>query len=525
MVRVFLLLHTHIPYVKGYGRWPHGEEWLFEALLYSYIPLFEGLLSLEKEGWQGKVLMSFTPVLLHMLGDEALMRDFLEFIREMERRAEEDERVFSARKSEEFARLAHIWRSWFERRRRFFEEVGGGSILLLARRLAERGIIEPLASAATHAYLPLLSRDETVADQVRIGFQQAEKVFGERPSGFWLPECGYRPSGWWENPVSGEIVWRRGIDEFLAGESTRYTFMDPSVLTSGEAGRKGYGLETALRGEGEGASIPAGVFGNQIVLFRDVPLGQQVWSRHLGYPGDEWYLEFHKKHEGSGIRYWRVTDSRGDLGSKLPYVPEKGEGMALAHSSHFLSRLLERGRGNFLIAFDTELFGHWWFEGPLFLSNLLKKSMREGGRVSFVSPATLEKEQLPELEELNEGSWGEGGGHGTWLNEKTRNIWKALYEAEGVYYGRVAKVRGNSPLLEEVKGLAWRELHLMASSDWTFLITTGQGRDYGWERFWGHYENFCYLTEIMDDIIKHRTIDGRKLAKINEIKRRDEIFR
>ncbi len=535
MRRVILVLHSHIPFVKGYGVWPHGEEWLYEAMLFSYLPIIQHFMELSLRGIEFGVTMGFTPVLMEMLADPEIKKRFFEYLLELEKRAQNDRDVFSSRGEHDMERLASVWIAWLENKRKFYADDIEGDLISALRKLSELGAVELITSAATHAYLPLLSRDESVMDQVRTGVETFEKHIGFEPSGFWLPECGYRPSGLWENPVTGDKRWRSGIEDALAKNGVSYCFLDPSVLG---VERMGVPTGAFFDEASKDFARPAGdrhvprllTMGSVTGFIRDVGLGMQVWSRHFGYPGDEWYLEFHKKHEGSGLRYWRVTSSRGDLGEKMSYVPERGIEMASVHAAHFVELLKNSsgGEGDIIpLCFDTELFGHWWFEGPMWMRNIVAQLSDRQGEVTILPPGAVGSKGKFEQESrvlLQEGSWGEGGDHSTWFNDETSWMWKSLYEAEDRFYSaRWGEFAGN-PLVAQIERQAKRELFLLMSSDWMFLVTTGHGKEYGEERFREHLENFRFLMDSFEKVVLHRSLDGRTVARINEITRKDHIF-
>jgi 1,4-alpha-glucan branching enzyme len=223
-------------------------------------------------------------------------------------------------------------------------------------------------------------------------------------------------------------------------------------------------------------------------LVRDETSGTQVWSGKTGYPGDGWYLEFHKKHFPGGMRYWRITSSDADLGDKLPYDPEKIQERLEENSGHFVDSLQETLRGQeegvVVALYDTELFGHWWFEGPEWLYLVLKKLQQSGVRPQKAGEC-LEALHPHTLISLPEGSWGKGGFHWIWLNDDTSWIWEKIYgieeEAKSLKHLPVANKRR---LLKQFI----REKFLLESSDWPFLISTWTARDYAENRAAEHFE-------------------------------------
>jgi len=257
----------------------------------------------------------------------------------------------------------------------------------------------------------------------------------------------------------------------------------------------------------------------------------QVWSRDLGYPGDYNYLEFHKRNFPSGHRYWKISNKQNDLGNKEEYSPEEAFIKAREHAKHFVAGLeglkLNGGQSPisnlqppipFIITspFDTELFGHWWFEGPKFLSEILK-NISQSKVVETITPSKyLQKYSPQEVLSLPEGSWGEGGKHYVWNNEETSYTWEKIYECEDKIW---AIATNNNLLPPSLLKQLLVELLILQSSDWQFLITTQDAKDYSKERFNFHYKACLDLLnayEINDEV----TI---KLL-LNELKHKDFIF-
>jgi len=141
--------------------------------------------------------------------------------------------------------------------------------------------------------------------------------------------------------------------------------------------------------------------------------------------------------------------------------------------------------------YDTELFGHWWFEGPEWLYLVLKKLSR-----SEVRPRTANGclEALPPRQSVSlpEGSWGEGGFHWIWLNDDTSWIWDRIYRIE-----EEAVKLANRPFPGKTRVLKQfsREKFLLESSDWPFLISTRSARDYAENRAAEHFDRARTLRD------------------------------
>ncbi|MFZ2055571.1 MAG: 1,4-alpha-glucan branching protein domain-containing protein [Candidatus Aminicenantales bacterium] len=506
-----LVLHSHIPYVMAHGNWPHGMDWLYEAAAESYLPLLGIFERLRDEGLPPRVNISFTPVLMEQLKSPSFATGFKEYLRMKVEIARKDRAYFEKAGTEPLLALTEYWENWYAGLLELFSGRYHEDIIEAFRRLQDNDQIEVLTSAATHGYFPLLSEDDSIRWQVRQGRYCYEKYFGRKPTGFWLPECAYRPGYAWKSPLGGpEAVPRSGVDEILGEEGLGCFFVDTHLLSGGEA--KGVYLDRfpALKllwekfkkeyqpGQeiAKTPYLPYLAYPSKVpFLVRDQRSGAQVWSGKTGYPGDGWYLEFHKKHFPGGMRYWRITASDADLGDKLPYDPERVRERLEENAGHFVDSLrgsLKDQDGGVIVAlYDTELFGHWWFEGPEWLYLVLKKLHQ-----TEVEPQTASRclEALPphSLISLPEGSWGTGGFHWIWLNDGTAWIWEKIYAIEK----QAMKLKSFSPAKDSrILKQFIREKFLLESSDWPFLISTWTARDYSENRAAEHYERARMLVE------------------------------
>jgi 1,4-alpha-glucan branching enzyme len=506
-----LVLHSHIPYVLAHGSWPHGMDWLYEAAAESYLPLLQVFERLRDEGLPPRVNISFTPILMEQLKSPSFAVGFKEYLRMKVEIARRDRVYFGSVGPKPLLALTEDWEKWYAGLIEQFTERCQEDIIGAFRRLQDGGQLEVLTSAATHGYFPLLSDDDSIRWQVRQGRHCYEKYFGRKPVGFWLPECAYRPGYEWKSPLGGgKAKPRAGVDEILGEEGLGCFFVDTHLLGGGEARgvyldrfpalkllwekfRKEYqpGRETSKT-----PYLPYLAYPSKVpFMVRDEKSGTQVWSGKTGYPGDGWYLEFHKKHFPGGMRYWRITASDADLGDKLPYDPVRVRERLEENAGHFVdslrTSLKDRADGIIVALYDTELFGHWWFEGPEWLYLVLKKLHQ-----SEVKPETASRclEALPpySLISLPEGSWGTGGFHWIWLNDGTSWIWEKIYAIE-----KLAADLKSFPSTKDHRILKQfsREKFLLESSDWPFLISTWTARDYSENRAAEHYERARTLAE------------------------------
>lgn len=520
------VLHTHLPYVRKAGRWPHGEEMLHEAIAETYLPLLKSLYELREEGVDFRLTIGITPILMEQLADGDVKRHFATYLEERIQLAEEDRKLHQSRGEGQIALLAEFYRDWYADVLSAFNERFRRDLLGAFRTLQDEGYVEVLTSAATHGYLPLLERDSSVYGQLKVGVETYARHMGRLPRGIWLPECGYRP-GYMKDVASGDSTprsyYKPGIEEFLADLNLLFFFTDTHVIEGGRMMGKvagdvvgPYGAVPRRRVVVKADELPTTTKGTtfrpyyvqaaRVAVFgRDEGTGLQVWSASHGYPGDFLYREFHRKDEHSGLKYWRVTGANVDLGQKELYDPQRALEQVGLHVDHFCDLVRHRLRefhestgqyGIIVSAYDTELFGHWWFEGIPWLKGVLRKLASSAEVELTTAYEYLEKHPPTEAISLPESSWGLGGGHWTWLNPDTEWMWPLIHNAERTMEELVDLYPDAQGRLRDVLNQAARELLLLQSSDWPFLISTGQARDYAYGRFQQHLARFNHLVSI-----------------------------
>jgi len=554
-----LVLHAHLPYVLMHGVWPHGTDWLNEATAECYIPLLNAFDNLARDGISAKATLNITPVLCEMLADEGFKDEFVDYCDERIRFAEDNEKEFRDTGRPHLEYLARTWREHFARVRADFAERYGRDLVGAFRRLQDAGHIELITCCATHGYLPLLGRDECVQAQVRVAAKAYRRHFGREPRGIWLPECAYRPRYAWRRPTDKEgttqAVERLGVEEVLSDAGIRYFVVDAHLLKGGkpigvyidrfDALRRLWGQfskqfspndESAERSPHRTYVVcpDPSAERSAVVFVRDPSSALQVWSGEHGYPGDGWYLDFHKKHYPGGHRYWRVTDCKADLGAKQQYDPDRIEGCLESHADHFAGlierildddKLVEPGQGVVCAPFDAELFGHWWFEGPRWIEKVARR-LHANPNVRLVTCSEYMASQPPAgVVALPEGSWGEGGFHWIWLNEWTEWTWREIYDAEDKFLALLAKHRhAADQTMRQLLQQAGRELLLLESSDWQFLISTWSARDYAENRISVHYDDLNRLFGIIEQYAAQGSISDADKAFASHLRRRDAVF-
>ena len=551
-----LVLHAHLPYVLMHGVWPHGTDWLNEAAAECYIPLINAFENLAADGISANVTMNVTPVLCEMLADEGFQDGFVHYLEQRIAFAETNEKEFAETGRPHLRRLAEMWREYFAGILRDFVERYHRNLIEPLRQLQDDGHIEIITCCATHGYLPLLGRDECVQAQVRTAVRTYRRHFGRDPRGIWLPEAAYRPRYKWRSPLDKEgttaAVERMGAEEALHDAGIQYFFVDSHLLKGGKAigvyidrfealqrlwGQFSESYEPRAEIKERSphrtylvASDPSAER-TAVAFIRDPDSALQVWSGEHGYPGDGRYLDFHKKHYPGGHRYWRVTDPQADLGDKQVYDPAGIDSLLEAHADHFAELIgevldaderVDAAQGVVCAPFDAELFGHWWFEGPRWIEKVCRKLHHSAVRP--VQCGQYMDAQPPQgVVQLPEGSWGEGGFHWIWLNQWTEWTWKDIYECEDRFLALLA-LPDRDGTLAEVLEQAGRELLLLESSDWQFLISTWHARDYAENRLAVHYNDFKRLASIAEAYAGSRTLADEDRAFLEQCRRRDPVF-
>jgi len=551
-----LILHSHLPWVLSHGRWPHGTDWLNEATSECYLPLLRMLNRLMAKGIAPKITMGITPVLTEQLKHQAFTEEFEGYLKSHVNSSADDIKRFAAKGETNMAELARMWEGFYKTNLEDFTEKYNRDIAGAFADIQNKDGIEIITCAATHGYLPLIGSDRCVAAQIKGGVATYAKHYGREPRGIWLPECAYRPAYRWSYPIEGmgEPYDRKGVEEFLFDAGLSYFIVDSHLLTGGraigayvdryEALKRLWGqFERSYTQVGRQPKTPRSTYlvasgekSNKAcgILVRDPATGLQVWSGEYGYPGDGNYLEFHKKHWPSGNRYWKVTSAKSDLGDKKVYDPTVISGRIEENASHFAGLIYNlamehyqaMGKPGVVTApFDAELFGHWWFEGPSFLERVIE-ILSENPDITLVTGSEAFEAVPPkEIITIPEGSWGEGGFHWIWFNEQNSWTWKHIYSAENRFLDLLG--RFNKKPSQDAKRVMLqlgRELLLLQSSDWQFLISTWAARDYAENRLANHSAVFLEIADIAQRCMDNGGLPETDSARLEEAESMDDVF-
>lgn len=543
-----LTLHAHLPWVVNHGTWPHGLEWLLEVAAETYLPLLGVLTRLERDGLALRANLNLSPILMEQLAHPVFRTELPRYLERKLEAARADEIHFRATGEAPCELAARRWQQFYANALSSFEAIDR-DLVGAFRRYQASGQIEILACTATHAYLPLLGTDESVRAQVQVGQQAHRRHLGSAASGAWVPECGYRPAGRWRSPLAGEhdgaaqhglldqLFERLGVEQVLEQNSLRFFFVDTHLVDAALREQTGAAADVPISQRGAHrpylvANARTQQPSNVAVFARDPRASAQVWASEGGYPGDPHYLDFHKKRWPGGLRYWAVTDHRIDIAHKQPYHHAAAEERIRAHAAHFVSLIAqavdsgtEDGAPPILtVPFDAELFGHWWFEGPLWLEALVRELAAHPQGIELTTTSAYLRDFPPtQALVLSEGSWGAAGSNQVWLNADTRWTWAHIYRAEVQTRALCSGDRWRQDALSRrILQQLCRELLLLESSDWQFLITTGSARDYAEQRFQTHRVDFEDLLELWH--AAPQGLSDEQYHLLETIERRDSIF-
>jgi 1,4-alpha-glucan branching enzyme len=540
-----LALHSHLPWVLHHGRWPHGSDWLCEAAVDTYLPLLDALNGLEREGVSAPVTLGITPVLAAQLSHPSFVTELDAFVTQRLAACEAAPASLATTGDSALLPLAEYWRDRLTHLRGVMRDANDDLIGAFGE-LQQRGRLELISSCATHGFLPLLGRDESIRLQLFTGRGEHKRLFGVLPSGLWLPECAYRPPGPWHPRGSRARAHRRGTAEFIRNAGFRYFFVDAHLPQAGQflglyndvqvGTTRGDGDRdalapvdqelTAVRSPYRPYRMPGS--GNLVAaLVRDPRSTRQVWSRHEGYPGDEWYLEFHKMRWPGGLKLWRVTGEGVDLGAKQQYEPLRARERALSHAKHFSWLLGEIAKtekdGDLIVApFDTELFGHWWFEGVDFIADVYREMSHSSVR-PVTARAHVGAHPPRGVVRLGEGSWGANGDFSMWMNDQTAWTWARLWPIEDAFWDSARAALAGGPATRRVLEQAARSMLLAQASDWQFIISTGAATDYAEMRFALHCAD---AEQLLAGLAPGATPGALEEAvrRADALKPRDDLF-
>ena len=509
-----MILHAHLPYVRH----PEYEEfleedWLYEAISETYIPLLNMFENLTRDKIPWSITMTMSGTLANMLNDELLRSRYeVSLNKSLELCRLEVERL---KDQEELLNVAKFNLSFFKRAKETFLRYNG-DLIKAFKKFQDNGNLEIIPVAATHGFLPFMKDfPEAVNAQILMAKEDYKNNYGRDPKGIWLSECAYYP----------------GQDKYLEKNNLKYFIVDA------------HGIMFSSPKPLYGVYAPVYTANGVAAFARDLESSEQVWSSEIGYPGDGAYREFHKDagyeldydyvkpflhsdgvRRNIGIKYYAITDKNS--GEKRVYNPGAAHDRAKEHARDFVNnrskqigylKSLMRTREPIVVSpYDAELYGHWWFEGPVFLEWVFRY-MKDSDFKSITPSRYLDKYKVNPIVAVNLSSWGANGYYDVWLDERNEYVYRHLHKAA---QKMIELANGRDPeteLEERALNQAARELLMAQTSCWEFIMYTETMVGYAKKKISDHINR---LYKIYEDF-KGKTLEEEWLC---EIESRDNIF-
>jgi 1,4-alpha-glucan branching enzyme len=512
----------------NHDMWPHGTVWLSEVVCESYLPILEVIQDLHQEGIRPTLSFDFSPILLAQLSHSNAFMIFTEYAKKQIEQSKKDLDKFS--KIPEAVHnipMGEFWKSFYEERLQTLHGMNDSSIIERLRIAEQDGLIEIMTCGLTHAYLPLLDFEQSTRMQIASSVKMHELYFAHKPRAIFLPECGYAPKLIGENGeyYLEDIILEQSINMIVLDQqhSMKYVDSEHDVVRI---------LPESLRPLSQVRLQKTYKNQSLKVLIRHKSASDKVWSEKSGYPSHSAYLDFHKREFDSTLRYWKVTNHPEYTQEKYPYMMADAKKQAQIDAKEYVEYLEELAlsyseqvneTGVICLAFDTELFGHWWFEGPEFLSNFIRE-MDRSDILSLKFPSEIQWNDSIHTVQCSAGSWGMNGTDETWKNASTMWLLDNIHDAEQRFEDRVHSIDINDQLEKRIMDQALRELLLMQASDWPFLITKNQASDYAKERFMQHQDYFTSLIAFFDLIKSGKVLTNDQETLLARIVQVDDIF-
>ncbi|QDU63660.1 1,4-alpha-glucan branching enzyme [Planctomycetes bacterium Pan216] len=492
-----LVLHAHLPFVRH----PEfdeflEEDWLFEAITETYIPLLQVLEGLEQDGIDYRLTISISPTLAAMLSDALLQERYLRHLDNLVDLAHRE--IERTRWIKQLNRLAKMYAERFEQSRDFFSDRHGGDLLRAFAHAGSTGCVELITCPATHGYLPLMTSPRSTWAQIEMGCREFDRHLGHRPRGIWIPECGYV----------------HGLDQQLRDAGIDYFFTETHALLFSKP-RSLHGVYAPIRCPDSGLVAAA----------RDFESTRQVWSSVEGYPGDPAYRDFYRDvgydleygylrphlhrpglRSQTGVKYHRITGRTDD---KDLYDPELAMAKAREHAADFVRHRRQQvqwleeqlaGQLPIIVApYDAELFGHWWYEGPEWLNSVLRDIAEDRDSLETITiPEYLERSRELQISEPGVSSWGANGYNQVWLDHSNDWIYPHLHAMEAKMIDLARTHADATGPMRRALNQAARELMLAQSSDWAFIMSNGTATEYATQRTQTHVVSFDYLAQQIE---------------------------
>jgi 1,4-alpha-glucan branching enzyme len=479
---LIFVLNTHMPYAKNKA-YPYTTEycWFLDCMTDTYIPLFSLFEDLGDKEIDFAITISLTPSVLEMMSDPDLCKLYENYI---------ESKIQFLKESYKYNVPGiqaivgyHLQR--FEKCREQLISRWNGNLIGILRKLNITGKIEFITSAISHAYLPLWeSKPSSVKWQVSSSIEYFQSIFKKKPSGFWLPECGYF----------------NGLEEILSSMELRYFFTAYDGIIKGTPAPK-YDV-----------NLPVLCSNNVAVFGKDWLPHNKIWDEFCGYPGDRDYLNFHsdikniiktnKNFPFSNIPSVHLSAIQYLAKNGAIYNPDVAYNKILAHAKDFAKACSDRfteisknipEEPVIVALFDTEHFGHFWHEGILWLKEFITEVNRSQPCFKLSTPSSyLRREPTLQHVQPSPSSWGYQGYNETWLVDDNHFVYPIIHR----FIEEIEKHVLKNDCSLKFKQALLKELWLVQSSDWAFMIQKNSFAEYAKMRIAKHCGNIITLLKI-----------------------------
>ncbi|MCP4295199.1 MAG: DUF1957 domain-containing protein [Proteobacteria bacterium] len=524
--KVLIHLHMHSPslirldpFREGFLRdtlWPietddgyqvHNPpgEWVLRNCLDSWLPLLRTFRSLVNEGVDYQISLDITPPVAYTLCSSRFKDYFSRYLlRVMSKTKSQIALMKSKLDSPDFIWAAEEYLKHVQGINDFYHFDLNKNIIGAYRDLELKGYLELSTCTATHG---MPANQETLPTalraQIALAARSHHRIFGDRPKGIWLAENSTFP----------------GIEKYLVEEDLHYFFVEAEAITCSSNSPEEEEFNPVI--------LPK----SDIVAFGRSRLGRvQVWDADIGYAGHQDFKEYHHRHYGLPIK--KITSKTSDI--KEAYHPEKANSTAKEQAQEFYNKLFEKAdeisqkssKSIPLItcSYDAELFGHHWWEGPVFLEELMREFHRRGDKIGLTAPShyLANRPVLPETMP-NPSTWGHNASHLKWNDPKVAWVQRELEQTETLLqeYLKLARSDKFSTVQAEMVVQMGAELLRAQSSDLTFVIMAGdfeEDMEREIQKFLNYFYRFKYLIDNnIEDLgfLKFRQIENDMFPEIS----------
>ncbi|PCI27992.1 MAG: hypothetical protein COB67_07310 [SAR324 cluster bacterium] len=507
--KVLLHLHMHSPnlsrvdpfresFLKS-NTWPieteHGHqvhntpgEWIFKNCLDSWLPLLRVFRNLVQQGVDYQISLDISPTVAYSLNSPRFKDYFSRYLLRFQAFTQSQIALMKAQlDSPELIWAAEQYLINLIEIDQFYNHELGKDIIAAYRSLELSGHLELSTCTATHG-MPanLESTPDSLNAQISLAAKSHHRIFGDHPRGIWLAENSCFPS----------------VEQYLSEKSLNYFFVEAEAILRGSFQPQEEEFNPVILPQSE------------VIAFGRSRMGRvQVWDADVGYAGHQDFREYHHRHRGLPLK--RITSKSSD--HKEAYNPEQASIIAQELGRDFYQKLCTQAETLsardfqsiplITCSYDAELFGHHWWEGPLFLEELLREFHRKGDQIGLTTPShyLANHPSLPEVMP-NPSTWGHDAVHVRWTDPKVSWVQRELGRADHLLreYLRLAlqgQLTGfQKKLIEQMAA----ELIRAQSSDLTFVIISGDFEEDMEREIQKFLDYFYRLKYLVDNNIKQR---------------------